>query len=128
MVGYPFDNWLVVNDNSNQVVVKEAAMHTEVRREVDVEATPEEVWEALVTEQGRERWLEGEDLDRAVHIESAEPPNHLVWWWGSEDRPATRVAFQIVELPHGTRVRVTETSPSLPLQMLASSFRALVAA
>src|SRR6185312_4558601 len=22
MVGYPFDNWLVVNDNSNQMVVK----------------------------------------------------------------------------------------------------------
>lgn len=102
-------------------------MQTEVRREVDVEASPEEVWETLVTEQGRERWLEGEDLDRAIHVESADPPNHLVWWWGSEEQAATRVAFQIVELPHGTRVVVTESSPSLPLQVLASSF-ALVAA
>jgi len=28
-----------------------------VRREIDVEASPEEVFEALATEEGRERWL-----------------------------------------------------------------------
>ena len=28
------------------------------RREIEVEATPEEVWEALTTDEGRERWLE----------------------------------------------------------------------
>ncbi len=36
-------------------------MQTEVSREVEVEATPEEVWEALVTEEGRERWLDEPD-------------------------------------------------------------------
>jgi uncharacterized protein YndB with AHSA1/START domain len=116
---------VVVSDNSNQVVVKEAAMETEVCREVDVEATPEEVWEALVTEEGRERWLD--EPDREIHIESADPPSRLVWWWSGEEEAATRVAFQIVELPRGTRVVVTESSPSFPLAMLASSLM-LVAA
>ena len=102
-------------------------MQTEVRREVDVEATPEEVWEALVTEEGRERWLEQPDCDREIHIESADPPNRLVWWWAGEEQVATRVDFRIVALPGGTRVVVTESSPSFPLAMLASSF-ALVAA
>ena len=100
-------------------------MQTEVRREVEVEATPEEVWEALVTEEGRERWLD--EPAREIHIESADPPSRLVWWWAGEDEAATRVAFQIVELPWGTRVVVTESSPSFPMAMLASSFT-LVAA
>ena len=100
-------------------------MQTEVRREVDVEATPEEVWEALVTEEGRGRWLD--EPGREIHIESSEPPSRLVWWWGGEEEAATRVAFQIVELPRGTRVVVTESSPSFPIAMLAESFT-LVAA
>jgi uncharacterized protein YndB with AHSA1/START domain len=107
------------------MVVKEAAMETEVRREVDVEATPEEVWEALVTEEGRERWLD--EPDREIHIESADPPSRLVWWWGGDEEATTRVAFQIVALPRGTRVVVTESSPSFPVAMLAESFM-LVAA
>jgi uncharacterized protein YndB with AHSA1/START domain len=101
-------------------------MQSEVSREVEVEATPEEVWEALVTEEGRERWLD--EPDREIHIESADAPRHLVWWWGSEEQAATRVDFRIVELPRGTRVVVTESSPSsFPLATLASSFM-LVAA
>ena len=97
MVGYPFDNWMVVNHNSNQSVVKEAGdasghdeLTTSGRRrargasgggppEVDVEASPEEVFEALVTEEGRERWLE--EPDRQIHVESADAPHRLVWWW-----------------------------------------------
>ena len=96
-----------------------------VRREVEVDATPEEVFEALVTEEGRERWLD--EPDRQIHIESAEPPSRLVWWWSSEDLPATRVDFRIVALPRGARVIVTESSPSFPLPALAASFQ-LVAA
>jgi uncharacterized protein YndB with AHSA1/START domain len=131
-VGYPFDNFMVVNDDSNQLVVKEAAgmpelaqEQTEVRREVDVDASPEEVFEALVTEEGRERWLD--EPDRQIHIESTDPPSRLVWWWSSPEQPATRVDFHIVELPHGTRVVVTESVPSFPLATMAASFH-LVAA
>src|ERR1700757_4710503 len=85
MVSYPFDNCMVVEHDSNQPVVKEAAMsqaldhedearggaadeepRQRVRRAVDVDASPEEVFEALITEDGRRRWLE--DPDREIHI------------------------------------------------------------
>jgi uncharacterized protein YndB with AHSA1/START domain len=96
-----------------------------VRREVDIEASPEEVWEALVTEQGRERWLD--EPDRDVHIEVLDAPHRLVWWWAGEDEPATRVEFLVVAAPAGTRVVVTESEPAFPLATLAANF-ALVAA
>ena len=102
-----------------------AAERTEVQREVEVQATPEEVFEALVTEEGRERWLE--EPDRLIQIERAEPPHRLVWWWASDEQPATRVDFRLTELPSGTRVVVTESAPSFPLATLAASFE-LVAA
>ncbi len=97
----------------------------EVRREIDVEASPEEVFEALVTEEGRERWLD--EPGREIHVESIEPPERLVWWWGGPDEPATRVDFRIRALPGGSRVLVIESAPSFPLAGLAASF-ALVAA
>jgi uncharacterized protein YndB with AHSA1/START domain len=118
-----------------------------VRREVEIEATPEEVWESLATDAGRDRWLE-DDPDREIHVERADEPSRLVWWWWSGDEPATRVEFLVVAAPAGTRVVVTETVPSfapaaqashglpalaspvvarVPLASFASSF-ALVAA
>ncbi|HXB15268.1 MAG TPA: hypothetical protein VNV44_05945 [Solirubrobacteraceae bacterium] len=97
----------------------------QVRREIEVEASPEEVFEALITEEGRERWLD--ESEREIHIESTEPPHRLVWWWGGEEHPATRVEFRIVALPRTTRVVVIESAPSFPLAALAASFQ-LVAA
>ncbi len=96
-----------------------------VSREVDVEAPPEEVWEALVTEEGRERWL-GEP-ERDIHIEVLDAPRRLVWWWAGADQPATRVEFLIVAAPAGTRVTVTESEPSFPIAMLAASFACVLA-
>jgi uncharacterized protein YndB with AHSA1/START domain len=120
---------MVVSDDSNQVVViEEAAMAEqaqEVRREVEVDATPEEVFEALVTEEGRGRWLQ--EPDREIHIESLDPPQRLVWWWSSDSQPATRVDFRILAIPHGTRVVVTESVPSFPLAAMVASLQ-LVAA
>ncbi len=96
------------------------------QQEVDVEATPEEVWEALVTEEGRERWL-GES-ERDVHIEVVDAPNRLVWWWADAETPVTRVEFLIVAVPAGgSRVTVTENEPSFPLAMLAASFAGVLA-
>jgi uncharacterized protein YndB with AHSA1/START domain len=87
------------------------------------------VFEALVTEEGRERWL-GEP-GREIHVESMDAPSRLTWWWASEDEPFTRVEFEIFALPAGgrevTRVRVTEASPRFPMAAMAASF-ALVAA
>lgn len=97
-----------------------------VRREIEIEATPEEVWEALADEQERERWLEDEP-QRTIHVEREDPPHRLVWWWWTEDEPATRVELLVVAAPAGARVVVVESAPSFPLPALAARF-ALVAA
>jgi uncharacterized protein YndB with AHSA1/START domain len=97
-----------------------------VRREVEIEATPEEVWESLTTDEGRDRWLE-DDPEREIHVEVAEERSRLVWWWWHADEPATRVEFAIVAVPAGTRVVVTESVPTFPLAMLASAFAAVPA-
>ncbi len=89
-----------------------------VRREIDVEATPEEVWEALVDEERRADWLR--EPDRAIEVEEAEAPSRLVWWWSDGDDPPTRVEFSIVAVPDGARVVVTETVPMFPLFPLAA--------
>jgi len=39
-----------------------------VTREVDVDASPEEVWEALATEEGRERWLQEPEREISVEL------------------------------------------------------------
>jgi uncharacterized protein YndB with AHSA1/START domain len=97
-----------------------------VTREVVIDAGPDEVWEALASEDGRERWLQ-DASDDEIDVELAEEPSRLVWWWSRGDWPPTRVEFLIVSAPAGTRVIVTETAPRLPLAMLASAL-ALVAA
>ena len=92
-----------------------------VRREVDIEATPEEVWDALATEEGRDTWLEP-DPQREVHVEVVDEPSRLVWWWWRGDEPATRVEVLVVAAPAGARVIVTETEPAFPLVALAMAF------
>ena len=93
-----------------------------VRREVEIEATPEEVWEALATEQGRDRWFEAEPA-REIHVETADAPRRLVWWWWEGGGDPTRVEFLVVAVSRGTRVIVTESVPgSLPVTALAAHF------
>jgi uncharacterized protein YndB with AHSA1/START domain len=96
-----------------------------VTREVDVDASPEEVWEALATDEGRERWLA--EPEREIRIEVVDEPHRLVWWWESAAEPPTRVEFRVVAVPPGSRVIVTESIPSVPLASLSASF-GLVAA
>jgi uncharacterized protein YndB with AHSA1/START domain len=91
-----------------------------VTREVQVEVSPEEVWEALVTDEGRERWLD--EPAREIEIEHAEAPHRLVWWWSQDDQPPTRVEFLVVASPSGTRVVVTESMPAFPIAPFAQSF------
>jgi uncharacterized protein YndB with AHSA1/START domain len=99
-----------------------------VRREIDVDASPEEVFAALVTEEGRERWLGAPE--REIHVEVLDAPHRLVWWWAAADAPATRVEFLVVAgraAQEPTRVIVTESSPALPLAQLAASFALVLA-
>jgi uncharacterized protein YndB with AHSA1/START domain len=110
----------------------ERAAEPAVRREVEIDAAPEEVWQALSTENGRERWLE-DDPEREVHVEVADEPSRLVWWWWQGDEPATRVEFLVSPVPTGTRVVVTETVPRavptarFPLAALAGAFAPVAA-
>jgi uncharacterized protein YndB with AHSA1/START domain len=108
------------------VVKREVAMA--VRREIEVDAAPEEVWEALATEEGRERWLD--EPERDIHVESFDAPHRLVWWWAGAQEPATRVEFLIVagaESNQPTRVIVIESEPAFPLAMLACGFNRVLA-
>ncbi|HEX7292610.1 MAG TPA: hypothetical protein VF250_15935 [Conexibacter sp.] len=93
----------------------------QTRREIEIEASPEEVWEALATEEGRETWLEDEPA-RELIVETLEEPHRLVWWWWTEDAPATRVEVLVVAAPAGSRVIVVESEPSLPLPALQARF------
>ncbi|WP_217915546.1 hypothetical protein [Miltoncostaea marina] len=98
-----------------------------VRREVEIEASPEEVWETIATDEGRERWLGDDDAGRRILVESADAPSRLVWWWWEGDGEATRVEFLVVPAPGGARVVVAEEAPAVPLARLAAAC-ALVAA
>ncbi len=95
------------------------------QHEIEVEATPEEVWDALATEEGREAWLD--EPAREIHVESADAPHRLVWWWWEGSEEATRVEFLVAPSPGGSRVVVIESVPTVPLATLRASF-ALVAA
>jgi uncharacterized protein YndB with AHSA1/START domain len=85
------------------------------------------VWEAIATEEGRERWLEHERAHK-VRVEVVEAPHRLVWWWQNGEQPPTRVELLIVAAPAGARVVVTESMPaSFPLSSLAASFAGALA-
>lgn len=89
-----------------------------MQREVEIDARPEEVWEAISSDEARERWL---DDDRPVHVETVEEPSRLVWWWAEEER-WTRVEVTLVPLVSTTRVVVRESAPCFPLTALARAW------
>ncbi len=100
-----------------------------VTHEITIDAPIEDVWEAVSTEQGRERWLEP-DADRRLVVDREVPPSHISWWWWqeSDDQPARRVDVDVVALPDGTHVTITETQPAmLPIARLAASFELVCA-
>ena len=100
-----------------------------VRREIDLPASRDEVWEALTDEALLERWLACEvELDareggeavvrdeggeRRGVVERVEDGERLVLVWSRADEPATRVELRLLEVADGTRVVVTEAGPVL---------------
>jgi uncharacterized protein YndB with AHSA1/START domain len=95
-----------------------------VRREAVIEASPDQVWEAIATEEGRERWLEDERC-RQIHVEAQQAPERLVWWWSADDGMPTRVELLVSAVADGTRLVVIESAPRFPVASLASSLAAL---
>ena len=96
-----------------------------VERDTLVEASPEEVWEALTDEDRLEEWLapdveldpteggeiavrDGED-ERAGTVETVEEDERFAFTWSRPGEGESFVEFTIEALPGGSRVTVVET-------------------
>jgi|SRR5262245_9717330 len=96
-----------------------------VERETLVEASPEEVWEALTDEDRLQEWLapdveldpheggeiavrDGDD-ERSGTIETVEEGERLAFTWSRPGEGQSYVEFTIEPIPAGTRVTVVET-------------------
>jgi uncharacterized protein YndB with AHSA1/START domain len=113
-----------------------------VERETLVEASPEEVWEALTEEDRLEEWLAPEvDLDpveggeiavrdgdgeRAGTVETIEERERFAFTWSRPGEGESFVEFTIEALPGGTRVTVIET-PIGPTAMAFAGWGARLA-
>jgi uncharacterized protein YndB with AHSA1/START domain len=96
-----------------------------VERDTLVEASPEEVWEALTDEDRLEEWLapdveldpvEGGEIvvrdgdeERAGTIETVEEGERFAFTWSRPGEGESFVEFTIEALPGGSRVTVVET-------------------
>lgn len=112
-----------------------SAEDEQVRREVEVDASREDVWAALATPEGRAAWLE-EGVAERVEVETVEAPSRLVWWWWEErEGPASRVEVTVDAVAGGrSRVVVVERrpaftdAPTFPAAALAARFAGALAA
>ena len=94
----------------------------DVTREIDLDAPPDEVWEALTDPDRLKEWFandvewDGDELvyrwddgdERRARIEEAEPQRRLVFRWRDADGDETDVRFELEEAGGGTRLTVTE--------------------
>ena len=113
-----------------------------VERETLVEASPEEVWEALTEEDRLEEWLapevelepfEGGEItvrdgeeERSGTVETVEEEERLAFTWSRPGQGESFVEFTIEPLPGGTRVTVVET-PVGPTAMVSGGWQARLA-
>ena len=105
-----------------------------VERDTLVEASPEEVWEALTDGDRLEEWLapdveldpveggeiavrDGED-ERSGTVETVEEDERFAFTWTRPGEGESFVEFTIEALPGGTRVTVVET----PIGLTALAF------
>jgi uncharacterized protein YndB with AHSA1/START domain len=96
-----------------------------VERETIVEASPEEVWEALTDDDRLEEWLAPEveldpyeggeisvrdgDDERTGTVETVEENERFAFTWSRPGEGESFVEFTIEALPGGSRVTVVET-------------------
>ena len=85
------------------------------RREVHVEASREEIWEAMSTDEGREDWLE-EETARSRSSSSTRRRDSC--GAGREREPATGRGHARGRAS-ATRVLVSESTPSFPITRFA---------
>ncbi len=104
-------------------------MDDRVERELWLEASALDVWEAITAdgwlaeearldlEPGGDAWFRCEDGIREGWVEEAQTPGEtggcgrLVFWWAADDEPASRVELTIEERAERTRLRIVEARP-----------------
>ncbi len=103
-----------------------------VRRQIDVDADPVDVWDAIVDDDRRAAWFGGpttldvspgghgtfvdpDDARRVATVDEVIPGRHLSWTWRTagcpddgHDHGESRVEIDLEPLPDGTRIIVTE--------------------
>jgi uncharacterized protein YndB with AHSA1/START domain len=102
---------------------------TAVRREIELDAAPADVWDALTRPELLEHWFEAEvELDprpggagrfigadgehRIARVDDVDEGRRLAFtWWPDDDGddPVSKVEFVLTPTPAGTRVVVTES-------------------
>ena len=80
-------------------------------REIEVEASPEEVWEALSTEEGRERWLEEPDRERFHDLMTGLVATGRCRWISNEGRRVLPRVTGALEVPSGRFVTALDGVP-----------------
>jgi uncharacterized protein YndB with AHSA1/START domain len=110
-------------------------MDEQIERELVIEASPEEVWEAitadgwLADEVQLELYPGGEALFRCAGetksgwVEDVQAPERLTFWWAVDDEPATRVELTVAAEGDGARVRVVESRPLDVLDLVGIPMR-----
>jgi uncharacterized protein YndB with AHSA1/START domain len=98
-------------------------MAEKIEREVVIGAPVDEVWRAVTGDgwlaeevqldlrPGGDAWFRSGDESKAGWIEDVLAPERLVFWWGTDDGPATRVELTLSGDDERTVLRVVETRP-----------------
>lgn len=132
----------VVSDTVQEPVPAEAIVR------VDIDAAPDDVWQALTTDDGRTSWLGdgskiGDDVGDEIHVndlvtgqrkcgvlDEVTPGHRLGYTWWPETSPAdaTRVAISLEPIHTGTRITVVESRPVAATASVAPTPRAVAMA
>jgi uncharacterized protein YndB with AHSA1/START domain len=110
-------------------------MSDRIQREVLVDASPEDVWDAVTGDGwladevlldlipgGDASFRSGDELKEGW-VEEAAAPNRLAFWWAADGEPASRVELTIDGARDGTRLRVIETRPLDVLDLVGMPLR-----
>jgi uncharacterized protein YndB with AHSA1/START domain len=119
-------------------------MTDQIERELELTAPVAVVWRALTDPEWLSEWL-AEDVAleltpggearfvidgelRSGWVEEVCPPREggagrIAFWWQADGEPASRVLLELEPIPHGSRVRVTETRPLEVLDLVGIPLR-----
>jgi uncharacterized protein YndB with AHSA1/START domain len=82
--------------------------------EVDLDASPEQVWRAIATPELREAWL-GEPESGAAEVAAADAPERLDLVWPTEDGDSL-ISFEISPAEGGSHLTITHRAPQPALE------------